>query len=278
MGHWLGFFEFDVKRAILQPNWLTRITKELSEKSNFPMFSFEMPSALKLLSTYLLIERDRNLTLPLVMTIRKLAPSCQKIETNEFRFEYAKNLTQTYSDILREYSDSVDYPNYVRRYESFKKITERLEGGQEPSRSLEHIIEPRINWLIDLVLIDPDTLCSSGALQPLDIWDSLDSVSHKSFDDDAFFRKYIDYVLKRFGRLKLPDSRSGPEAAVDLALGIMKKEFGDLVLIDAALIMAWLLHNCAQDHYLTFNEVLQEIERNRPVYSRKMGGLGFVRV
>ena len=277
MGHWLGFFDFDLKAGIIAPNWITLIVAELAQRFGYKTIEFELPNTLKLLSTYLLIEKDRDLIVPLVTTLKKIQPLCQMVDTKILQLEYARNLQSTFLQILTEITTTSGYAASVKRVNFFRKNVELLEAGQPSTRGLKHMIEPRINWLLDLALVDCQLLCDSGHIKPINIWNEVGPVASSGCKNDAFFSKYAQYIGDLSPeKTESPFKRMSQSEILALSVKILQKETQQLLLVESVLVLAWLLLNSRQTSYVSFNDILSSIEDTFVIYRRKMEGLGFI--
>lgn len=280
MGHGLGFFDFNLKAGILSPNWVTSIVRILIERiSREKLNEFKLPDTLKLLATYLLITKDRDLVVPLVNALKRIGPDCRTINTKSLQLEYARNLESRYLQALNETTSQFELGAYVKRLEFFRKNISLLEENQSATSGLKHMIESRVNWLFDLSLVDEELFCNSGLVKPLDIWECVDFASLGFMQNDRFFKRYVDYIKHRFpeGNELFFESSNMRETVHDSVM-LLKREPKETLMLEPVLLLSWLAINTSKEIYVPFSDILQLIESNYVIYRRKMGGLGFIQI
>jgi len=280
MGHGLGFFDFNLKAGIISPNWVTSIVGILIKRiPREKLNEFKLPDTLKLLATYLLIKKDRDLVVPLVNALKRIGPNCRTINTKSLQLEYAKNLESRYLQALNETTSQLELGAYVKRLEFFRKNISLLEENQSATSGLKHMIDPRVNWLLDLSLVDEELLCNSGLVRPLDIWEHVDFASLDFMQNDRFFKRYVDYINRRFPKRNelLLESPNIRETVCDSVM-LLKKEPKETLMVEPVLLLSWLTTNASKEIYVPFSDILQLIESDYMIYRRKMGGLGFIQV
>jgi len=281
IGNGLGIFDFELGLKLVHPNWLTYVVNGLSEIEHTSIFEMEIHNTLKLLFTRLIIEKDGDLTIPLVIALDKVNPSCLEVNTKQLQLEYAKTLKQAFAKILEfGLPNSHDYITYVKRYEFFERNIELLDKGLQPTRGLKHMIDSRVNWLLDLQLVDYKLLCNKGRIRPLPILKrQMVLINQKALENEEFYKGYVEYLRKQGIIPEKPFTKGeGVNELVDTALGILAKEYKDLLLIEAVLLMSWSLCNTRLRRYTSSYRILDVIRKKYITYRRKMEGLGFIKV
>lgn len=276
MGHWLGFFDFNLKTGLINSNSVTKIVSDLIKRFNIERCQFKLPYILKLLSTYLLIENDKNLIIPLVITLRDTNANSRIINTREFQLRYIRNIVNTYQQLLSGISSSNEYSALAKRLNFFYKNLNLLENGQPSTRGLLHMIEPRINWLLDLSLTDHNILCNSGGLYPIEAWSDLSLSPHESLKNDTFFKNYLGYIKDKNENLAANFQNMDVSDIITLSIKILQKDTGEMLLVEDVLLLAWILCNSGDHNYVGLNDVLKIMETDHTIYRRKMAGLGLI--
>ncbi len=116
------------------------------------------------------------------------------------------------------------------------------------------MIEPRINWLIDLGLGGLRSFVHFRITKAPGVLDQLGFLHERRYRKRRVLQKICRVHLATFWSVNASIVTSDPKTAIELSLSLMRQEFGETVLIDAVLVYAWILYNCSQDRYLSFDE------------------------
>lgn len=293
IGHSLGIFDFSLDQNEVSPTWTAHVIREMPGNSYAPHFDFELTRAMKLLFACIMIKKDSDLLTPLATALRIVKPRCGEVDTKQLRLEYSRSLESLFLKTLERGALSpVDLTTYVRRYEFFQRNVRLLEEGIEPTRRLKHMIDSRVNWLLDLILVDQCELCYNGLIIPTDFWRiletqaKLDDLSQSDVLDQFFeaYKKHLDSQETPFEDRNIRDERGNfirlmsVKETIDMVLRSLGKVYRELVMIEAILLMTWAICNGYGTRYVGSKEILTTIENEYVTYRRKMTGLGFVQV
>jgi hypothetical protein len=133
----------------------------------------------------------------------------------KYDFFYFRNLLEiiyinentSYSDIKSKYKDKLT--NQLREFNSFNRnrkvsseistVLKRILNWEKPEKYLEHIIMPRLNWMVDLDLIKLDkknnveiTKIGNSLFENISIWDDINT--DKTISPDSFLDRFMVHI------------------------------------------------------------------------------------
>jgi hypothetical protein len=270
MADGLKILDFQLATGSITPNWNTYLIDILIKNSNHSIYNFALPNSLKLYFTYQIFENDKDLMLPLIQSLYNIHPNISDLNTKKLQMEYAKDLKNTFESRFKlgHISQNDLYTN-INRMKFFEKNIRLLEDNLPSTRGLKHMIDPRINWLLDLSIINYERLCHDECLVPLEIWKELD---RKENDSEYFYKEYSSYLRTEEKYSMYHDV----EQVIEYSINLLKKYYSDLVLVEPVLLLSWILYNTDNASYESVADILRIIEKKHSIMRRKMGGLGFI--
>jgi hypothetical protein len=149
----------------------------------------------------------------------------------------------------------------IKRLNFFQENQSRLENNNEPTRGFLHIIEPRIHWLIDLLLINNSVFCQDGKIQPADFLSN--SFNYTKNNQEMIITKYFDYLLS----LKGTDNRYQNnisisfDETIEYAIGELKKYYPRLVPLESAVLLIQILESTKSGKFIPSDDILQKLKQ-----------------
>jgi len=288
MAHGFGLFKYDYHSPSRSIN---PVDKTFLLKSCFKRFlpiSFELARPTKFILAELLLMQDSDLTLPLLRILRNKALSTEASRTDLLR-DYAEACVHRMELVLKEAALSEAEVNTAfKRLRFFESNFEQLEAGGKPSRGLLHMLDPRLHWLIDLLLVDFHAFCEHGMLSTVSLFP--DSVFESPIVEKTETESIITHYSYYLRKLPLDDFNEGlvsmPPTNEHTSEGLLKHSiaslapmFGRLIPIDVVVDRAWSVALSIMKKPPSrslLNETIYEI--GYPTYRDWRSGSGYLEV
>lgn len=289
VGAGLELLKFDFapsapSEGMLAPSWvsntiLTAIARPIV--SNETGFDFDVGPRLKLILLQQILRRDSSYILPLIYTIGNLdeTPKINNIRRTVMR-PYAENL-------LRAFEYSLNMPGMPHdsakamygRIPFIRRNIRLMKDGRVPRRGFLHLIDPRLNWLYDLDLVDTDRFCRDGAVVISGFWpfgdnDLVDFMKTTIREQDDLFDNFAKIQASRY-QLK-EDIKPNLEAVLDYALKPLEKRFDRLIPMSTVRLLVTSTSLCYGFHPKR-SDIIGELKcRGYSIYRDYMAGEGYI--
>ncbi|HUI01379.1 MAG TPA: hypothetical protein VLX56_07100, partial [Nitrososphaerales archaeon] len=201
----------------------------------------------KLCITSLLVQRDWDLVVPL---LRVLKTRRLKVDTprKEFLELYAAQCYEQMRAMLRT-ELGAEASIVMKRLSLFDSSLRELRAGRLPARGLLHILEPRIHWLIDLVLVDFVAYCDHGELK---LSPGLSTADLPTLMSEAGLESLVTSHSKYLKKIALSDDADNPlaggttkhtsfEETLDDSIRLIGESTGRFVPVDIVADRVWYL-------------------------------------
>ncbi|MBP1838624.1 hypothetical protein [Formosa algae] len=149
------------------------------------------------------------------------------------------NERTSYIDIISVYKDKLI--NQLKEFNSFNRnrkvsneintVLKRILNWEKPEKYLEHVIMPRLNWMLDLNLIKLDrknnveiTKIGDKLFENISIWNDINT--KKVISPDSFLDRFMVHIFDDCYNNSETNSPIDAEFILDKMYGYIKQSFG----------------------------------------------------
>lgn len=165
----------------------------------------------------------------------------------KYDFFYFRNLLEiiyinertSYIDIISIYKDKLI--NQLKEFNSFNRnrkvsneisaVLKRILNWEKPEKYLEHVIMPRLNWMLDLNLIKLDrknnveiTKIGDTLFENISIWDDINT--EKIISPDSFLDRFMVHIYDDCYYSSKNNNPVESDIILDKMYGYIKQSFG----------------------------------------------------
>jgi hypothetical protein len=248
---------------VLNPTSMTYIIKILSKiYQAYDISFFELSIPIKLFFTDNLLKRDAIFTIPILKSLKEVEVSSQTGFLNkEFLEACANNLFNFSSDIFNtELIEDDAARSYVKRLKFLERNQIRLKNKNIPTRGFLHIIEPRIHWFIDLILIDYYLFCEEGQIRPFKfLFGPIDQPINQQHE--ILMEKYFDYLLS-LNEINAPlysQNKKTLDEIIDLAIEELRKYYPKLIPLESAITLIQIMGSITTSKYIMSKNIFNKL-------------------
>lgn len=164
-----------------------------------------------------------------------------------YDFFYFRNLLEiiyiskktSYSYIISIYTDKlINQLREFKRFNSNRKVSneintvlKRILNWEKPEKYLEHVIMPRLNWMVDLDLIKLDgknnveiTMIGNSLFENISIWDDINT--DKIISPDSFLDGFMVHIYDDCYYSSKNNTPHEADFILDKMYGYIKQSFG----------------------------------------------------
>lgn len=249
---------------ILKPTPSTHIINIISKLDQFKKNScFELSTSLKLFFVYNLLKKDALFIIPILKSLNEVEVSVQTgLKNNDFLMKCANNLFNFSSNSFEMNSlRSEEIQSYIKKLKFFELNQNKISIRDRPTRGFLHLIEPRIHWFIDLLLIDNNQFCKNGTIKPANfLLDFLDTPNIQYEDLMANYNEYLfnqnstDYSNNIQNQYTL-------DYSIDIAINELKFYYPKLIPLNPAITLIQIICSAQADKFVTSKKILERLNQ-----------------
>ena len=257
---------------------VVNILKNADQKYKFSFF--ELNTKLKFFMFKNLLNLDGIFLLPILKSLDETDVSSSTGFLNkEFLTVCSINLSENFLNTLNtEHLKPQEARIQIKRLNFFEENRKRLESNQEPTRGFLHLIEPRVHWLIDLLLMDHLSFCQEGRIKPAKFL--LNSFNFSKKDQELLIKKYFEYLmdLQIEKTLNKEEYQRNLDNTIEYAIGELKKYYSRLIPLDTIVILIQTIGSTNSGIFIPSDEILIRLKEKYSILRDWNADEGFLDV
>ena len=267
IAHGLDFIEMQK----IQDGWISKPTpsthiinilcklNKAEKKSHF-----ELSKSLKLFFLHNLLKKDALFIIPILKSLNEAEVSSQTgIINNEFLSICAKNLFDFSSNSFEmNFLKPVEVQSYVKRLKFFELNQYKISSNDKPTRGFLHMMEPRIHWLIDLLLIDNNQFCKNAIIKPANFL--LKYFDNPNFQYEDLMTNYYAYLLtleSSNNSIISSDNYEDDNNSITLAINELKNYYPKLIPLNTTIDLIQIISSIQEDIFVPASKILENLTK-----------------
>jgi len=265
IAHGLDFIEMQKIQDgwILKPTPSTHIINIIWKLDQLEKKSyFELSTSMKLFFVFNLFKKDSLFIVPILKSLNEVEVSAHTgLINKQFLMNCANNMFNFSSNSFDMNLKPEEVQSYVKKLKFFELNQYKISTADGPTRGFLHLIEPRIHWLIDLLLIDNDQFCKNGIIKPAKFL--LDFLDNPTVNYDDLMDDYNKYLFNSNLTDNLNDVQNqfAMYDSIDIALNELKFYYPKLVPLNPTLDLIQIISSARRDTFISSKNILENLNQ-----------------
>jgi hypothetical protein len=156
----------------------------------------------------------------------------------------------------------VEVQSYVKRLKFFELNQYKISSNDKPTRGFLHMMEPRIHWLIDLLLIDNNQFCKNAIIKPANFL--LKYFDNPNFQYEDLMTNYYAYLLtleSSNNSIISSDNYEDDNNSITLAINELKNYYPKLIPLNTTIDLIQIISSIQEDIFVPASKILENLTK-----------------